>query len=410
MANYKDKNGYVQWDLVFSDFDPETTDYKLYERVTGKSGNSVRKRISEWRQRNGIKIKAVDKPTKEEVSELITASIKTPQELVDIDLSARKESAKYNELKRKYDHLLKSYDESELRFDTLLNIKEQPEIITVNPLVSDSKHEAVAIVQLSDWHVEEKVDISTINGLNEYNLEIARYRFNKCIQNSLKLVHKERYSSDISQLVVILGGDFITGYIHEELEENNYLSPTQATRFAKELIITALKFYKEHGKFKTITVICNYGNHGRTTKKSRVSTGYKNSYEHMMYLDVADYMGNGFNFLIPQGMFAYCDVMGRVIRCWHGDNIRYGGGIGGLTIPLYKIIHRLNTQRIADYNFIGHFHQLYQATKDCFVNGSGIGFSPYAQMIGASPEEPMQGFYIIDKKYGMTVRMPIFCK
>ena len=56
-------------------------------------------------------------------------------------------------------------------------------------------------------------------------------------------------------------------YIHEELEESNYLSPTQATRFAKEKkIITAIKFYLQHGKFDKITVVCNYGNHGRTNK------------------------------------------------------------------------------------------------------------------------------------------------
>jgi hypothetical protein len=59
---------------------------------------------------------------------------------------------------------------------------------------------------------------------------------------------------------------------------------------------------------------------------------------------------------------------------------------------------------------MGHFHQLFQATKDCIVNGSGIGFNAYAQRIGASPEEPMQGFCLLDKKYGLTIKTPIFCK
>jgi hypothetical protein len=44
------------------------------------------------------------------------------------------------------------------------------------------------------------------------------------------------------------------------------------------------------------------------------------------------------------------------------------------------------------------------------VNGSGIGFNAYAQRIGASPEEPMQGFCLLDKKYGLTIKTPIFCK
>jgi len=335
-----------------------------------------------------------------------------PKELILGDLTKRKESAKVKELERKYNYLLQEYDQSEKRFDALLNIKEPISIGKIEQLASSSKHEAVPIIQLSDWHFEERVDAHTINGLNEYNLEIAAYRWNKCIQNSLKLVHKERNSSEIKQLCLWLGGDFITGYIHEELEESNYLSPTQATRFAKEKIIVAIKFYLEHGKFDKITIPCNFGNHGRTNQKPRVSTGYKNSYEWMMYQDVADYFqGNKkVEFIIPNGLFAYVDIMGHMNSFWHGDSIKYGGGIGGLTIPLIKAIQRYDQQCKADYNWMGHYHQLWQATKNCIVNGSGIGYGPYAQRIGAVPEEAMQGFSLMDNKYGLTIKTPIYCR
>lgn len=335
-----------------------------------------------------------------------------PKEAILGDLTKRKESAKVKELEAKYKHLLDEYEMSEKRFDTLLNIKEEMAVGQIEPLTSSGKEESVPVIQLSDWHFEERVDADTINGLNEYNLEIAAYRWTKCVQNSLKLVHKERHSSEIKQLCLWLGGDFITGYIHEELEESNYLSPTQATRFAKEKIITAIKFYLEHGRLDMITIPCNFGNHGRTNKKPRVSTGYKNSYEWMMYNDIADYFSGEkrVKFIIPNGMFTYVDVMGYVMRFFHGDSIGYGGGIGGLTIPLIKAIQRYDQQQKAYYNFMGHFHQLWQATKNCRVNGSGIGYGPYAQRIGASPEEPKQGFNLVDKKYGVTTQMEIYCK
>lgn len=328
------------------------------------------------------------------------------------DLRVRSLSAKLKDTERKYKSALDALEESEKRFDELLVIKQPVEIVNIDPVVSQGKHEAIPIISLSDWHFEERVDPSTINGLNEYNLEIASYRWNRCIQNSQKLVHKERSSSDIEQLVLWLGGDFITGYIHEELEESNYLSPTEATIFAKKSIITAIKFYLEHGKYKKITIVCNFGNHGRTMKKPRVSTAYKNSYEWMMYHDIADYFSSEkrIEFLIPNGLFAYIRTFDYVSRFFHGDSIQYGGGIGGLTIPLIKAIQRYNQQNPADYNFMGHFHQFWQATKDCIVNGSGIGFNAYAQRIGASPEEPKQAFNLMDKKYGLTARMPIFCR
>jgi hypothetical protein len=336
----------------------------------------------------------------------------SPTEVIREDIAKRAAQAKVRELESKYKALLDEFVESEKRFDTLVGIKEPISYGKIDFNESLGGHQGVALVQLSDWHFEERVDAHTINGMNEYNLDIAAVRWTKCIQNILKLVNKERATVKIETLLLWLGGDFITGYIHEELEEGNYLSPTEATRFAKEKIIVAIKFLLEYGNFKKLLIPCNFGNHGRTTKKPRFSTGYKNSYEWMMYKDIADYFKDQpkVEFIIPNGLFAYVDVMGHMCRFWHGDSIKYSGGIGGLTIPLIKAIQRYDQQQKADYNFMAHYHQLWQATKNCIVNGSGIGFSPYAQRIGASPEEPVQSFCIIDEKYGLTIKTPIFCK
>ena len=335
-----------------------------------------------------------------------------PVEIISRDRKIKKAEHERKQFKQQYDRLLEMYEESELRYDALLTVKEEVDVHVIEPTTKDAIHEAVPVIMLSDWHFEEQVDGTTINNINHYDLDIAAKRWSRCIQNSLKLVVKERHTSEINQLVVWLGGDMITGYIHEELEESNYLSPTQAVRFAKERIISALLFYKQHGKFQKIVVVCNYGNHGRTHKKPRFSTGYKNSYEWMMYMDIADYFGQDdlFEFHIPCGVYAYIDIMDTTCRFWHGDNVRYAGGIGGLTIPLIKAIHRANEHYKADFNFMGHYHQFWEATRDCIVNGSGIGYNAYAQRIGAPPQEPMQGFKLIDKKYGPTVKMPIICK
>jgi hypothetical protein len=337
---------------------------------------------------------------------------KSPTELIMEDMAIRRLQVEIKTLKTKYKTLLSKYEESEIRFDTLLQIKEPIQIANIEPVLSKVKYkEGIPVVLLSDWHFEETVDPQTINGLNEYNPEIAKKRWVTCIQNIIKLINKERQTSEIRQLVLWLGGDFITGYIHEELEESNAMSPTQATRFAKERIITAIQFLIQHAQLQKITVVCNFGNHGRTTKKPRVSTSYKNSYEWMMYHDIADYFSEQKNihFIIPNGMYAYTKIFDFTCRFFHGDDIKYQGGIGGLTIPLNKAILQANKQIHADYNFMGHYHQLWQATKDCNVNGCGIGYNAYAQRIHAVPETPQQGFFMIHNKYGITNRMPIFC-
>jgi hypothetical protein len=395
--------------LSQSDIDKIISDnwLKLTNKEIGKLCGANSEKIRRRGQRLGL-------PNKHNLTG-IHAEKEFPIDNKDIileDLTKRKENAKFKELESKYKYLLEEYELSEKRLDTLLNIQEEPKIVNIQPKLSIKKNEAVPIIQLSDWHFEERVDANTINNLNEYNLNIATIRWDKCIQNSLKLVNKERQSSSIRELCLWLGGDFISGYIHEELEENNYLSPVEATMFSQDKIISAIEFYLKEGDFDKITIPCNFGNHGRTNKKPRVSTGYKNSYEWMMYkmLQKKYEKNKKINFIVPNGMFTYVTIYNFVSRFFHGDSIKYGGGIGGLTVPLIKAIQRYDQQQQADYNFMGHFHQLWQATRNCIVNGSGIGFSPYAQRIGASPEEPMQSFSLIDKKYGLTIKTPIFCK
>lgn len=326
-----------------------------------------------------------------------------------------RERSKSKEAETKYKILLEENTILEQRLEFLLNLRElhteQP--ILIVPKESEKNNVATPIILLSDWHFEETVESNTINEINEYSLEIAQKRWFNCIQNSLWLVNNDRNHSHIDTLIVWLGGDFITGHIHKELVENNSLSPTHAARFAKRNIISGLKFYLDYGKFKRIVVVCNQGNHGRDTDRVRVSTNYKHSYEWAMYHDIADYFKEHnetrIEFKISDGFFNYVEINGFVCRFFHGDLIKYQGGIGGLTIPLIKAIHRMNTQIKADYNFMGHFHNLFQATKDCIVNGSGIGYNAYAQFIGASPEPPMQSYNLIDSKRGLTIKAPIFC-
>lgn len=329
------------------------------------------------------------------------------EEIIKEDRERVKERASERELKRKYEALLKINEELEDRYNAALQITQPVDVFTIKHSKL-TKNSAKAIVLLSDWHVEERVDPETINGINEYNPSIARKRAENVISNSLKLVNKEREHSNIDDLVLWLGGDFITGYIHAELEESNYMTPIEAIMFVQSLLQSALEFYEKRGNFKRIIVPCNVGNHGRIHQKPRVSTGNRNSYEYMMYHQLKKTFKDH-EFIIPDGMYTYVNIYDKLFRFFHGDHIKFQGGIGGLTVPLVKATMRADTQKKAYYNFMGHFHQLWEATSNTMVNGSLIGYNAYAQRIGATPEPPQQGLRIMDSKRGLTAKFPIFC-
>ena len=333
---------------------------------------------------------------------------KTTSELIDQDYKTAKLRDQAITNQRKYQELLKKYIELEQRNEVLSAIKDRPAAPIIMPRGNGTKNEAVAIALASDWHVEERVNPETINYLNEYNPDIARFRATNFFVNLLKLIEKERQDVTIDKLVLWLGGDLITGYIHDELIEENYMSPTEATLFAQELLYSGIQFLLNHGKFKEIIVPCSYGNHGRVQVKKKVSSAYKNSYEWMMYHTLSQFFESEsrINFQISNGYFNYLEIYGKTIRFSHGDFVGYNGGIGGVSIPLNKHIYRANQQTQADLSCIGHFHQLTRGTE-FIINGSLIGFNAYAQSIGASPERPQQAFQLLDAARGFTISAPI---
>lgn len=147
---------------------------------------------------------------------------------------------------------------------------------------------------------------------------------------------------------------------------------------------------------------------GNTTKKMRVQTGAENSYEWMMYKMLAMQYQNEkrIEFTVPKSALVYMDIYDFTLRFAHGDQLKYEGGIGGLTIPLNKAIHSWNVGRYADITCIGHWHQ-YMSGEHSVVNGSLIGTSPFSIRIKAPHEPPRQAYFLLDAKHGKTVSAPI---
>lgn len=336
---------------------------------------------------------------------------KSTFDLISYEREVRAEKSEVNDLKRKNEYLIRLVEESEKKYNDLLNIKKPIDVLSISPSGKSNKmSRAIPIISLSDWHIEEKVELGVVNGFNEYNLKIAEERAKKLFINILKVNTIISKDVNVNDLVLWFGGDYISGYIHDELIENNLLSPLEATRMAKRMLMAGINYILENTSLNLI-IPCSVGNHGRNTKKMQASTGYKNNYEFMMYMDLSDiYEKNKrVKFHIPISDDCYVETLGYVNRFFHGNQIKYGGGIGGLSVPLIKYVHRKNQQQYADMNFLGHFHQLLYPTSDTCVNGSLIGLSAYGYQLGFKPETPCQAYTLLDEKRGYTIKTPIFC-
>jgi len=330
-------------------------------------------------------------------------------ELLKRVFSKEKELSKFKKMAKDQ---IKEILELENAIATFIQLKDSVDKISYGSMPKEQiDSDTTAIALLSDAHVEERIDPKVVNSLNEYNESIAAQRMKSYFSRLMWMIRSSRKGGfDIKHLVLAILGDMITGYIHEELVENNYLSPIEATMFAQELLIEGLVYLSKYGEFETITVPMLRGNHGRTTARKRYSTGYKNSYEWLMYKNIERWLSqhgyNNIRTIIPNSEFQVLKIYDKTWCFSHGDHFNYRGGVGGITIPFMGWMKRMLRVLPADKYAIGHWHTSINLPMGV-INGSVIGYSPYAMGKALEPEPPQQSLMIQDKKRGIVRIDPI---
>lgn len=323
-------------------------------------------------------------------------TIKTVQH----EIEDRVERRNIKDFKRRNEEMFAQLEKLQRTLDASLEIQDhQPEIKIPKPLKT-AQGEATIIALLSDTHIEETVKPETVNGMNSYTLEIAERRFQSYFVTLLRLIEIEQQATPINHLVLALLGDFISGDIHEELLETCSLTPMDAIIKAEDWLVSGIQYLLDNSGL-VITLPCHSGNHARTTKKVRHATEAGHSVEWLLFHHLQRHFKHEkrLTFQISPGYLSYMQIYDKIIAFHHGHNVKYGGGIGGITVPMNKKIAAWNRTRPADIYCAGHFHQVFDG-GNFIQNGSMIGYNAFALSIGASYEEPAQVMFAIHSKYG----------
>ena len=260
----------------------------------------------------------------------------------------------------------------------------------------------------TDWHCEERIEAATIGGLNEFNLKVADRRIDKCFKNFLRLTDLVAGFCRLKAVNLWFGGDQINGYIHQELQEGNFLGPAEAVLWVQDRMATGIQRLLDETKLPVV-VLFSRGNHGRSTSKKPISTDWKTSWEYLLAHNVANYFRNEprVSFKIEIDYFNTIELAGNLVYCHHGDAIKYQGGVGGITIPVNKAIAAWRRSRRQGYHVFGHWHQ-WLHTPDFLAVNCLCGYSPYAQWIKAPYSDPAQAVAVFDRQYGNTMALPVY--
>ena len=267
---------------------------------------------------------------------------------------------------------------------------------------------------LSDWHVGEVVQPGQVAGQNAFDMAICRGRVRHTVQTAIDLLAGYMSRPQYPGIVVPLGGDMVSGNIHDELTATNEVPIMPAVLAAFEMLAWSIRTLAE--KFGQVFVPCVTGNHGRTTKKIPAKDRASSNFDWLIYclLARAFEANQNIRFLIPDGPDCYWRVYGHRYALTHGDQFRGGDGLIGPLGPITRGRHKKASRDSSmrqqwDTMMVGHFHTLMQLPH-LIVNGSLKGYCEYAFRENYTWERPAQALWITHPQQGITFQMPVYCE
>jgi predicted transcriptional regulator len=270
------------------------------------------------------------------------------------------------------------------------------------------------IAILSDLHYGEVTDPASLNYINEYNTKIAKQRVKMWVEKVLSNCFDARTNPDFPGLILCLGGDLISGDIHEELEISNEITVPVALLELLDLLVPAIRALKK--EFGRILIPATFGNHGRNTRQVRFKRRAFGNFDWLLsgLLERALKDDEGIEFLTPSSTDTYFTIQGRRMLLTHGDTLGAKGGDGfigplgpskrgegkarrvseSIGLPFEHLIH-------------GHWHTQFVLPR-VLANGCVCGYNEYAKdCLRAEPEPPQQILAFIHPDHGVVEYRPI---
>ena len=281
----------------------------------------------------------------------------------------------------------------------------------VPPARKKAAHKAIPSLLLTDVHWGERVSPEEVGGVNAYDTRIAEQRIKRAATGTVKLCRDYFSGLEYEGLNLMLGGDLLSGDIHEELRETNEEATTESVVGVLEALVAGIRVLADY--FGTVHVAAVVGNHGRTTRKPRSKNRAGDSFDGLVYQLVAREVRSNPNITMQIATAAdlHFPVYGTRYCLTHGDQFKGGSGISGAMAPLLLGAHRKRRRDAESGNpwdvlVMGHFHTSY-FLQDIIVGGSVVGYSEYAYVGNLPMEPPMAALWLNTAERGITTYNPV---
>jgi hypothetical protein len=314
----------------------------------------------------------------ENVDELRSALIRTQKQLL-------KAKAKTEEL---------VVATQQAAYDAMLSMGPIKPTLAPKITKADKKKPEVALWHMTDWQGAKHTP--------SYNSEVMRERVLSFAQKAVRITEIQRADHPVDECYILFGGDMVEGLFNFpgqvfEIDSTIFEQYVNVSRLCVDVVQYALQHYKK------VTVIPEWGNHGRIGSK-RDNVPRSDNFDRMCY-ELARQLLAG----EPRLDWRECpeDVQRVEIGNYralliHGDEV----GRNGFASPS-TIVQHINRWRSGSYPwefrdvYIGHYHThnewaLANGLGSVYQTGSTESDNRYAGIMLASTATPSQRLHFID--------------
>lgn len=281
----------------------------------------------------------------------------------------------------------------------------------LQPKQTKKARRATVVSMLSDCHFDEVVRPDEVDGVNAYDRATATKRLERYFAKTITVSHDLIAGAEYDGIVLLLGGDMISGDIHEELSQTNEDTVLGTLLYWSELLSAGVRQLVE--AFPRVHVASVVGNHGRRSRKPRAKLRARDNFDWLLsHLVARDCKGvKGVTWQIPEEADARIPVYDTNLVLTHGDQFRGGGGIGGIWPTIMRgTARKMDREQAAgnrmDHMIMGHWHQLTFGSRFT-VNGSLKGTDEFAWTSNLGHEPAQQALLLVTPEHGITMRSPI---
>lgn len=343
-------------------------------------------------------------------------ALRRPEPSAELNKIERKKKAEEKDLRAQVSKLAKELADAEKIRETVFALKDQdttPPAWVLKPS-SKKRTSQIPVLMLSDLHLGEYISGEEMDGINAFDVSVAKQRYRKLIEKTITLArdHMGLQQPEYPGIVYLRGGDLIAGLIHDLNDTND----KKALSAVKELVsverwgLEQLKAF-----FGKVWVVSVPGNHGRDSEKPHSKEVVARSFDIQAaeMLELIYENDPAFTFWNPPSGDALFRLKGTLIGATHGDRIGTGGGRGflGAVGPIMRGAKMFREYYAAlgkniDVVFMGHYHTSCELPGNIFANGCGCGVSQYSRQFRFVPRPAVQWLVFFGDN-GITARWEI---